>query len=198
MATKPLVVKVGGSLFPNIPELVPVLQSSHTPLLLVPGGGQFADMVRSARVRDDSAAHWMAIAAMDQYGLHLSSYGIKTTHHLMTPETTKVLLPYCTVREIDPLPHTWDISSDTIAAWVAGQLDLDLLVLKSVDGIVVDGILQEYIDKPIETDIVDPFFIPFVISKKIRTTIINGSIADRVAKYLDGDEVPGTRIGTTF
>ena len=198
MAINPIVVKVGGSLFPKITELVPVLQSSCTPLLLVPGGGPFADAVRSARVKDDSAAHWMAVAAMEQYGLYLSSHGIKTTNHLAVPETTKVLLPYCTLRERDPLPHSWDITSDTIAAWVAGYLNLDLLVLKSVDGILVDGVLRDCVNDPVDTETVDPSFIPYVISKKIRTTVMNGTITNRVVAYLEGRSVPGTRIGTTF
>jgi 5-(aminomethyl)-3-furanmethanol phosphate kinase len=198
MAINPLVVKVGGSLFPKITELVPILQSSRTPLLIVPGGGPFADTVRSAEVKDDSAAHWMAIAAMEQYGLYLSSHGIKTTNLLAIPETTKVLLPYCTLREMDPLPHSWDITSDTIAAWVAGYLHLDLLVLKSVDGILVEGVLLDCVHNPVDTETVDPSFISYVISKKIRTTVMNGTITDRVAKYLEGGPVPCTRIGTTF
>jgi len=42
-----------------------VLRASPRPLLIVPGGGVFADTVRQLVVNDD-AAHWMAIAAMDQ------------------------------------------------------------------------------------------------------------------------------------
>jgi 5-(aminomethyl)-3-furanmethanol phosphate kinase len=198
MAVNPLIVKVGGSLFPKIPELVPVFQSSRTPLLLIPGGGPFANAVRSAGVEDDSAAHWMAIAAMDQYGLYLSAHGIKTTNSPAVPETTRVLLPYCMLRELDPLPHSWDITSDTIAAWVAGYLSLDLLVLKSVDGILFNGVLQDWVNNPVDTETVDPSFIPYVIGKKIRTTVMNGTITDRVAEYLEGRSVPGTRIGTTF
>ena len=41
-------------------------------------------MVRHSEV-DDDAAHWMAIAAMDQYGWMLASWGIGTTDMLKTP-----------------------------------------------------------------------------------------------------------------
>jgi aspartokinase-like uncharacterized kinase len=102
------------------------------------------------------------------------------------------------MRQHDPLPHSWDVTSDSIAAWVADILGLDLLLLKSVDGILENGNLKNQVKIPVKTEMVDPFFIPFVLKKKIKTTIINGSLVDRVEKYLRGGAVPGTRIGTTF
>jgi aspartokinase-like uncharacterized kinase len=98
----------------------------------------------------------------------------------------------------DVLPRTWDVTSDTIAAWVTGTLHLDLLLLKSIDGIFINGILQEQVTGLVETDIIDPCFIPFVIKNTVITTIINESQPDRVEKNLKGDLVPGTEIGTTF
>ena len=96
------------------------------------------------------------------------------------------------------LPHTWDVTSDTIAAWVAGTVGFDLLVLKSVDGIYINGILQQQVTVPVASDVLDPFFIPFVIKNTVKTTIINGSYPKRVENYLKGVSVPGTKIGTTF
>jgi aspartokinase-like uncharacterized kinase len=196
-STTPLIVKVGGSLYNQIPDLVPVLNASNRPLLLIPGGGPFADLVRHVQV-DNDTAHWMAIAAMEQYSWFIASFGIPVTDILSTPVTTTVLLPYRCLRLTDALPHTWDATSDSIAAWVADTLHLDLLLLKSVDGIFINGILQEQVIKPMESDVIDPFFIPFVMKNSVRTTIINGSQPDRVEKYLKGDLVPRTEIGTTF
>jgi aspartokinase-like uncharacterized kinase len=196
-STSPLLVKVGGSLYNRIPDLVPILNASKRPLLIIPGGGPFADLVRQMRVNDD-AAHWMAIAAMEQYGWFISSFGILTTDRIDVPLTTTVLLPYRCLRLTDVLPHTWDVTSDTIAAWVAGTLHLDLLLLKSVDGIFINGILQEQVTVPVESDSIDSSFIPFVIKNTVKTTIINGSQPDRVKKYLKGELVPRTEIGTTF
>jgi aspartokinase-like uncharacterized kinase len=65
----------------------------------------------------------------------------------------------------DVLPHTWDVTSDTIAAWVAKTLHLDLLLLKSVDGIFINGILKKQVAGPVESEVINPFFIPFVIKK---------------------------------
>jgi len=195
--TLPLVVKVGGSLYNQIPELAPVLNSSKCPLLLVPGGGPFADTVRQCNV-DEDAAHWMAIAAMEQYGWFISSFGIKTTEKMRACRKTTVFLPYRCLRRTDDLPHTWDATSDTIAAWVASALGLDLLVLKSVDGIYLNGILKHTVTRPLDSEVVDPLFIPFVLKNSVRTTIINGSDPGRVEKFLKGMCIPGTVIGTTF
>jgi hypothetical protein len=197
LSTRPLIVKVGGSLYNQIPDLIPVIKASKRPLLLIPGGGPFADLVRRVKV-DNDTAHWMAVSAMQQYGLFIASFGISTTDFIITPLTTTVFLPYRYLRLTDPLPHTWDVTSDTIAAWVAHALHLDLLILKSVDGIFINGIFQVQVTRPVETDVIDPFFIPFVAQNSVRATIINGTQPERVEKYLKGDLVPRTDIGTTF
>jgi aspartokinase-like uncharacterized kinase len=190
-------VKLGGSLYPRVPGIVPILRAAERRLLIVPGGGPFANAVREARV-DDDAAHWMAIAAMEQYGWYVASHGIPPTCRLAVPDRPAVLLPYRCLRDHDPLPHSWDVTSDTIAAWVAGTLGLDLLLLKSVDGISGGGALMETVTSPMETDVVDPAFLPFILGKKITTSIINGSDPERVRQFLAGHRVPGTRAGTTF
>jgi len=193
----PLIVKVGGSLFPRIPDLVPVLTKSERPLLLIPGGGPFADTIRRCDVDNDSA-HWMAVAAMEQFGWFIASRGIPSTTGVVIPRETTVLLPYRYFTQNDVLPHTWDVTSDTIAAWIAGNLHLDLLLLKSVDGIFINGSLRKQVTGPLKSDVIDPFFIPFVLKNKIKTTIINGSQPDRAEKFLKGEIVTCSEIGTTF
>ena len=193
----PLVVKLGGSLHHQIPEIVPLLCQSERPLLIVPGGGLFADTVRQEQVADD-AAHWMAVAAMEQYAWVIASYGMITTDILAVPEITAVFLPYISMRQHDPLPHSWDVTSDSIAAWIAAELGIELLVLKSVDGISLKGIIQEQVIIPIKNDVVDPFFIPFVLKHRIKTTIINGKSGVGLKKFLSGEPVLCTKICTTF
>ena len=74
------VVKVGGSLA-LYPEKLRALctklseVSQKHKLIIVPGGGEFADVVRSLDKRFSlscGASHKMAILGMDQYGLLLS------------------------------------------------------------------------------------------------------------------------------
>jgi 5-(aminomethyl)-3-furanmethanol phosphate kinase len=192
-AQSALVVKLGGSLLARVPGLVEELQQSERPLLLVPGGGPFADQVRVLGL-DGDEGHWMAIAGMEQYGWFIASQGVETTDHLVVGNGVSVLLPYRAVREADPLPHTWDVTSDTIAAWVAAMLQLDLLLIKAVDHLTVDGRPVTLIDHPACCPEVDPCLIPFVLSHGIAATVVNGSVSGRVLQHLCGTAVPSTLI----
>ncbi|MCG8046554.1 MAG: hypothetical protein N0C89_17320 [Candidatus Thiodiazotropha endolucinida] len=66
------VVKLGGSLFnsADLRDWLAVLAKAGS-LVIVPGGGPFADQVRLAQRLwqiDDSSAHLMALLAMEQFG----------------------------------------------------------------------------------------------------------------------------------
>ncbi len=193
----PLVVKLGGSLYDRIPELVPILRTSPRPLFIVPGGGVFADRIREANLPDDES-HWLAIEAMETIARYLGTRGLPVTDELIVPDETVVFLPFRCLRERDPLPHTWDVTSDTIAAWIARMLGLDLVILKSVDGIMNGSRFMQEVTKPMNTDVVDPCCIPYLLRHRIRAVIINGRRPDIVERFLLGEPVRSTRIGTTF
>ena len=141
-----LVVKVGGSCLrsPNVLDgVLSAMARSHAAgarMVVVPGGGPFADVVRevtSAASASDDAAHWMAILAMDQFaqiiadrlesGAMVSERG--AILDAMDRGSLPVLAPFLWLRDADPLPHGWDVTSDSIAAWVAGELGARRLVL---------------------------------------------------------------------
>lgn len=193
----PLVVKVGGSLFDRTDAVINAIRATGRPVLVIPGGGRFADFVRRLNL-SDTAGHWMAIAAMEQYGWYLASHDIPATATIAHPAAMTVLLPYCALRDADPLPHSWDVTSDTIAAWVAARLGTELLLLKSVDGIHRHRVLLERVDAPCPCDEVDPALIPFVLEHGVRTTVVNGRIDERIRDVLAGLPVRGTVIDTRF
>jgi aspartokinase-like uncharacterized kinase len=193
----PLVVKVGGSLFDRTDAVIRTIRATGRPVLIVPGGGRFADFVRRLNL-SDTAGHWMAIAAMEQYGWYLTSHDVPATAAIVRPFEVTVLLPYCALREIDPLPHSWDITSDTIAAWVAARLGTELVLLKSVDGIHRHRTLLEWVGAPCPCEEVDPALIPFVLEHGVRTTVVNGRIDERIRDVLAGLPVRGTIIDTRF
>lgn len=194
----PLVVKVGGSLFDRVVSLLDLFREAGRPVLIVPGGGKFADLVRRLDVSED-AAHWMAIAGMEQFAWYIASHGIPATTAVALPSGVTVLLPYCALRESDPLPHSWDVTSDTIAAWVARELSSDLLLLKSVDGIHHRRRLLERVEDPtITPDEVDPTFIRFVFEHGIAARVINGRHDDRVRRALRDEPVVGTLVDPRF
>lgn len=115
-------------------------------LLVVPGGGAFADEVRASQLAQgfsDDMAHWMAILAMDQLARSIAAEleGAQIIHLRNEVEAVHdagkipVLAPHAWMRAADPLPHSWDITSDSIAAFIAGALGAgELILLKPVDG----------------------------------------------------------------
>jgi len=139
------VVKVGGGLLAHADLLDRVLNvladvAHEEPLLIIPGGGPFADAVREQDARltlTDDAAHWMAVLGMDQYAHLIVSRMPRTVLVTDTTEMSTalasgripVLAPYVWLRRADPLPHSWEVTSDSIAAWVARALGASRLVL---------------------------------------------------------------------
>lgn len=192
---RPLVIKIGGSLLPHVNKIIQEILKGERNILILPGGGMFADAVRGTRVQG-TAGHWMAIAGMEQYGWYLSTFGIETTDSPGFSNGARVLLPYQFLRHHDPLPHSWEITSDTISAWLADHLSADLLILKSIDQIRAGERMLNQITTQVETNDLDPCFIPFILSHTISGEIINGTIPERIAQVLQGIPVTGTRFGT--
>jgi hypothetical protein len=142
-------------------------------IVVVPGGGSFADAVRLADQRfrlGDSAAHWMAILAMDQYGHLLADLArgarLVRSRRELRPGRLNVLAPSAWLRRADPLPHSWDVTSDSIAAWFARTLRVRrLLLVKHADGYVGPLVGPARVPAPrrrlaLETlaRVVDPYF----------------------------------------
>jgi aspartokinase-like uncharacterized kinase len=146
--TVAVVVKVGGSLLAHERRLDAVLATiaraaRHVRLLIVPGGGPFADAVRGLDRRlSDDAAHWMAILGMDQYAHVLADRiagavivtSLADARAALDDGRLPVLAPSSWLRQVDPLPHSWDVTSDSIAAWVAGEVGAHQLVLVKAPG----------------------------------------------------------------
>lgn len=189
-----MVIKIGGSLCDQRDRLLREIIRAGRSALIVPGGGVFADQVRIADPPAD-AAHWMAIAAMEQTGWLLHAAGIPCTDRLERPQSPAVFLPYRVMRALDPLPHEWAVTSDSIAAWTAIILEIPLVLVKAVDGICINGRTVERIDHPVVTDVVDPYFLPYAIRSSLQVKIVNGAIPGRLYTHLAGGHVEGTMIG---
>lgn len=193
----PVVVKIGGSLTDHAAAVVGEVLDAGVPALIVPGGGQFADDVRSL-APPDTQAHWMAVAAMEAYGWYLSSFGIQVTTELAAPDAPSVFLPYLPLREHDPLPHSWAVTSDTIAAWVAGMIGASLVLVKSVDFLRCGGVQVAAVREPFPCDEVDPLLLTYLFDHHIPGWIVNGRVAGRLGALLKGEDVPCTRVYTSI
>jgi dihydroneopterin aldolase len=150
VADAPLVVKVGGALshvagaLDEVAEALATLATRRA-VIVIPGGGPFADQVRRTQREvgaTEAAAHWMAILGMDQYALLLADRipGARLAETLEALDSAgrgavTIFAPYRWMRAADPLPHTWDATSDSVAAVVAGAIGArELLLVKAVSG----------------------------------------------------------------
>ena len=159
------IFKIGGSLLAYRELLASTLASiieaaTHARVAIVPGGGPFADAVRDVDRRfhlDDDSAHWMAVLAMDQYA-HLLA-GMRAELTIATSEReiasaiasrrVPVVAPYRWLRDADPLPHTWGVTSDSISAWIASALGAMQLVLVKPPGARGDGAIDPYFTRAV-------------------------------------------------
>lgn len=133
------VVKLGGSLW-AAPELrcwLDLLASRHSVrCVVVPGGGPFADAVRAAQRHlgfGDRAAHRMALLAMEQYGTALADLEprltpARTREELHTLPSPAVWMPLPLADTAD-VAESWDVTSDSLAVWLAGTLGAACAVL---------------------------------------------------------------------
>ena len=153
---RPAVVKVGGGLLrtPGALERVcaaVAARGRREPLVVVPGGGPLADAVRALDREvglSPDASHWMAVLAMDQYA-HLLGERIPGGRLVEEPGAIAavlaageiaILAPSRWLRAADTLPHSWEATSDSVAAFVAGALDAVRLDLVKPAEVGVEGV----------------------------------------------------------
>ncbi|MDD1752285.1 MAG: uridylate kinase [Methanotrichaceae archaeon] len=147
------VLKLGGSLINVARELMLRLQmliDEDYSFLVVPGGGPMANLVRDLFDRyriSQEIAHWMAVLAMEQYGYFLAdNTGAKLTREIRKTKDLEVFLPYHALLKDDSgIGHSWDYTSDSIAALVSSKLDTMLIKVTNIDGIILNGKIVEEI-----------------------------------------------------
>lgn len=201
---RPVIVKIGGSLiqYDNGEVLScfgSILSQSvkASPMLVVPGGGPFADTVRRydqlLGLREETC-HFMALSAMDQFAFLLAEHipGSKlidladsTDLNDLMPPTPGILLCSRYIRQIPDvdLPRSWDVTSDSIAAFLAQRMNSRMLViLKSKD-----------IDPELQLPDVDPFYRR-LLPLRMPVWFINGLFPERLSELLQTGSTRGVYI----
>ncbi|MFQ6135007.1 MAG: hypothetical protein ACE5KU_04245 [Nitrososphaerales archaeon] len=213
------VLKIGGSLL-NYPDELRDLcrrvadMAGEFDLLIVPGGGVFADAVREvySRLRlPEETSHQMAVLAMDQYGLLLQSflkgssrliYDIGDAGECFEDGQIALLLASRMMLDDRSLPKSWSVTSDSIAAYVAGQIGAETLVLvKAVDGLTerrsghfLSRVSVGSLDSDVEQGCIDGYISNLLKSSRIRCYIVNGTLPDRVEDILRGKKAVCTEV----
>lgn len=216
------IVKVGGSLSENPEKLKALcaklreLAKKHA-LVVVPGGGEFADVARDLDRRfslSSTAAHRMAILGMDQYGLLLSDLTL-TSHVADSFEDVAdagfgkliVFLPSKLLLNEDSLENSWDVTSDSIAAYIACRLNASqLLLVTDVDGVYTNDpkidadakLIKKLTPKQLlgmnRRTSVDLHLPKLLLKSKIECIVVNGLFPERIEAILAGKEAVCTVI----
>ncbi|MFC3693941.1 aspartate kinase [Chenggangzhangella methanolivorans] len=159
------VVKFGGSLLGSREREGILSAAARAGVVLVPGGGPFADGVRTEQRRlvyGDRAAHAMACLAMEQTAWALNDLGPDFVACSDQPAFAAaraagrpaIWLPSAMAIEA-PLPASWDVTSDSLALWLAIELRADRLILLKAAA-AAEGGLEAWA----AAGTVDPVFAP--------------------------------------
>jgi aspartokinase-like uncharacterized kinase len=177
------VVKLGGSLANSeeLPQWLDVVATAGAgKVVLVSGGGPWADEVREAQKRegfDDRLAHRKALRAMEQYGKVLigmranlvPAADIAEIHEALRNRQIAVWMPHAMVVADPSIPESWDVTSDSLGAWLAKQLNASALLL--VKSVKIEG-LQPGIEDLMRRGWVDPAFAKFSSGTHLRIGLL--------------------------
>ena len=217
--SKSAIFKLGGSIFQNnnyLENTITQLLSLFTngildKVVIITGGGALADFIRRADEEinlGDDLSHWIAIFSMDYNVslIHLKYPNISITNDLeQIKNQDRIItffLPYEYIRKINSLSHSWNITSDSIALFLAHNLELrNCSLIKDVDGIFLSDktllkkiTTQEYRELKAKNALakigkssgsmkstpIDQYLVTLIDEFQISCTILNGSDHPRI------------------
>jgi 5-(aminomethyl)-3-furanmethanol phosphate kinase len=216
------VIKIGGSIAEqpkSLRDLCIEIGKVGTDyrIVIVPGGSQFADLVRKFDKRfsiSSDVSHKMAIYGMDQFGLLLSELipravpitSLRKVRTCWNLSAIPVFLPSKMMFRTAPLEASWDVTSDSIAALVACLIKANAVILvKDVDGVFsqdpknnIDAKIFRTISaftlSRLSQAVVDRHLPKLLIQKKMECYVVNGNYPERVKMLLEGHETIATLI----
>ena len=198
------VVKLGGSLARSqqLKRWLAILAGAGGAVVIVPGGGPFADQVRvlqKQRRFDDATAHHMALLAMEQYGRMLASLQPGLQPAASRSEIARarragqavVWMPTRMVLADHGIAASWDITSDSLAAWLAGKLGADRLVLVKSVAIAAVSVAAAALAR---RGIVDPAFPDYLARSAREVWCIDDAGHAAMAAAFKSGRGPGAQI----
>ena len=182
------VIKLGGSLL-GAPELARWLEIlvkySDGNVVIVPGGGLFANSVREAQQisnASDEVAHRLALLAMDQFGILLAGLNpglVTASSELELAERGWqhrgiVWLPSQMALADSSIPQNWQVTSDSLSAWLANKLGAEQLILvKSKPLLTYQKEAPSKLQHLVDDDVIDSQFVNFSAGKNFQAWVLN-------------------------
>lgn len=188
-------------------------------VLVMSGGGAEVDRVREAARRGElegPEAYWTAVRALDRMAAALvASY--EASHGPGRPRLCAdlgccreaweegelpVLTPFPVIRPVAGFPVAWEMTSDSIAAWMAYRVEADELLLakarppRSTLSPGPDGAPSAPAAALAEESLVDGFLPRFLARPEFPAAcwIVDGSRAGRIAAWLGGEREEAVRV----
>jgi aspartokinase-like uncharacterized kinase len=199
------VVKIGGSL--AAAETLPCWLDTLScygggEVVIVPGGGPFAELVRVSQRYwriDDSTGHFMALLGMEQYGLMMAGLRPDLVPTECETDLFRVLkragvpiwLPTFMVSTDDSIAHSWDVTSDSLAAWLARRIGAGRLLLVKSTSLSAREMSAEALS---QGGVVDAAFPRYLQQGNFQTLILGARHYDRMPQMLNGGTVAGTQV----
>lgn len=197
MATSPLILKLGGSLLASgdMPSCIALAVQSTRRIVVVPGGGKFADDVHLAQMRDgftDAVAHKLAILAMHDMAAVLQDMHseLKPAHSLDQIDEVwqsghvPLWLAWPMASKATDLPQNWSVTSDGLAAWLACRIaGAEVALVKSCP-VPTDATLADMV----AAGIADPTFAHLVKENAILWHVIKASNTAKLTALLTGSK----------
>jgi hypothetical protein len=182
--------------------ILDIVANARAPVVIVPGGGAFADAVRRAQADfgfSDAVAHRMAILAMHQTGLMLASLNsrLKTIEtqaglrRALEDTEIPVWLPLRLVQNDKRIAADWSTTSDGLSARLAERLGgAPVVLVKScriAPGTPLAALARE--------GVVDPAFVTIVHRARLAWKVLGAGDEAELAGLLKAgaDPIPFPR-----
>jgi 5-(aminomethyl)-3-furanmethanol phosphate kinase len=171
-------------------------------LIVVPGGGVLADAVRGLQRElafDDHTAHHMAMLAMEQFGLALASLWPRLTRAATLAAVRRAWhmqkVPWWAPTQMALAAaapaRSWDMTSDSLSAWLAGELKAErLLLIKSIDADPPEPLCADLA----ASGVLDPLFCHFAAASGAEIFLAGPAALAGAATILARGGTPGARI----
>lgn len=201
---EPVVIKIGGSLIRNgrVASLLNILARARRPLIIVAGGGSFADEVRRlqpALTLSDKAAHEMALLAMHQNALALADMqsgfscvdSPEAIEDVLAANRTPVWLPSTMCASDAVLAQDWSVTSDGLSARLAERLGIATVALLKSRSVPTLADLETLG----RAGVVDPAFCEIVTRAKLNWYVVGPGEERRLCRLVLAGHHPTTYVG---
>ena len=177
--------------------------------LFVIGGGEFANLIRKYDVEigfSQDVTHETAIDSMDILAKLLNdklafteiSYTIEEANRISDSNKIPIMICSEILKENEPFKHSWDVTSDSIAAYIASLLNAKLLIATNVNGIYTKDPSLSGAELISEIDVnelltfdessVDLMLPALLIEHGLDCYVVNGEYPERALSIMNNED----------